>query len=97
VTLRPTFGRRPRPRLLPTLSALVLFTDEDGCVGVGCLKEIADVIGSRLSVYLLDERRRLRELGGSALLTEVERSALRASMPVAVAGVRRSSSRCRDR
>lgn len=40
------------PRLLPLVSGLVLVPDDDGDIGAGCLREIADVLGKDLQAWL---------------------------------------------
>jgi hypothetical protein len=42
------------PRLLPTLSCLVVFGDEDGSIGTGCLKELANAWWLDIPVAMLD-------------------------------------------
>jgi hypothetical protein len=42
------------PGLLPTVTRLVLVPDDDGSIGAGCLREIADVLGRDLPVSLYD-------------------------------------------
>ncbi len=60
---------RAWPRVLPTISGLVVFGTRDGVVGVGCLREIADVSGAGLPVAMLDHRCRARTYAGLALPT----------------------------
>jgi len=42
------------PGLLSTVTGLVLVPDDDGSIGAGCLREIADVLGRDRDVWLLD-------------------------------------------
>lgn len=42
--------RRSWPRRLTTLSSVVVFGEEDGSIGVGCLREVTDAILWRLRV-----------------------------------------------
>jgi hypothetical protein len=58
---------RAWPRVLPTISGLVVFGTRDGVVGVGCLREIAEVSGTGLPVAMLDHRCRARTYAGLAL------------------------------
>ena len=58
---------RAWPRVLPTLSGLVVFGTRDGVVGVGCLREIADARRAGLPVAVLDHRCRARTYAGLAL------------------------------
>ncbi len=60
---------RAWPRVLPTLSGLVVFGTRDGVVGVGCLQEIAEARGTGLPVAMLDHRCRARSYAGLALPT----------------------------
>jgi hypothetical protein len=55
------------PRVLPTISGLVVFGTRGGVVGVGCLREIADARGAGLPVAVLDHRRRARTYAGLTL------------------------------
>jgi hypothetical protein len=45
------------PQLVATLSALVVVGDEQGRIGAGCLREIADAILWSVPTYTLAERR----------------------------------------
>jgi hypothetical protein len=45
------------PHLVATLSALVVVGDEQGRIGAGCLREIADAILWSVPTYTLAERR----------------------------------------
>lgn len=46
--------RRRWPSVLPTLDAVVFFDDEDGCIGAGTEKEIADAYRSGIPVLFLN-------------------------------------------
>ncbi len=70
------------PALVPTLSALVLFADEQGHVGAGCLREVADVLVADIPVLLLDRGRQLCELRALRLLPAASRTPARAAVPV---------------
>jgi hypothetical protein len=70
-------------RLLSTLSGLVLFADEDGTVGAGCLREVADAVAAGLPVGYLDVDHHLCELFALDLLPSSGRSRTRAAWPVA--------------
>lgn len=72
---------RAWPRLLPTLSALVVFADGDGCIGAGCLHEIADACRVGVPVALLDDGV-LQELVSLDLLPPGERGARQTALPV---------------
>ena len=58
---------RAWPRVLPTISGLVVFGTRGGVVGVGCLREITDARRSGLPVAVLDHRWRARTYAGLAL------------------------------
>jgi hypothetical protein len=74
---------RAWPRLLSTLDAVVVFADEDGTVGAGCLREITDAIVAGLPVAYLDDNRRLCELVALDMIPTDLRSRARAAWPVA--------------
>lgn len=65
------------PALVAVLSAVVLFADEEGCVGAGCLREVADAIAAGLPVLVLDDRQHLCELEALRLLPASLRTAAR--------------------
>jgi len=73
---------RAWPRLVRTLSAVVLFAAEDGTIGTGCLRELADAIRAEVPVAVLDDECQLRELVALELLPADSRSALRAAVVV---------------
>ena len=75
--------RRAWPRLVVTLAALVLFPDEDGTVGTGCLREVADAIAAGVPVAVLDAYFGLCELGGLDLLPDAMRTRAAVAWPVA--------------
>ena len=58
---------RAWPRVLPTISGLVVFGTRGGVVGVGCLREIADACRAGLPVAMLDHHCRARTHAGLAL------------------------------
>ena len=55
---------RAWPRVLSTLSGLVVFGTRDGVVGLGCLREIADAREAGVPVAMLDHRCRSRTYAG---------------------------------
>ncbi len=55
------------PGVLDQVDLLAIFADREGCVGVGCLKEIADAIAAYLPVVALGPRGGLRAFGGVAI------------------------------
>jgi len=74
---------RAWPRLLSTLSGLVVFADETGTVGAGCLREVADAVAAGLPVAYLDDDHRLCELVALDMIPAAERTRTRAAWPVA--------------
>lgn len=72
---------RAWPRLVRTLSGLVVFADEEGTIGAGCLREITDAVLYGLPVLMLDGDR-LHELAGVDLLPAAERSRCRTARVV---------------
>jgi hypothetical protein len=65
---------RAWPRVLPTLSGFVVFGTRDGIVGIGCVREIADVSRAGLPLAMLDHRCRARTYAGFASLTQAPTS-----------------------
>ncbi|MDA8380330.1 MAG: hypothetical protein M0020_05810 [Actinomycetota bacterium] len=55
------------PQVLSGIDACAIFADETGCIGVGCLKEIADAIVAYVPVVALGPRGGVRLLGGVAV------------------------------
>jgi hypothetical protein len=55
---------RAWPRVLSTLSGLVVFGTRDGVIGLGCLREIAGARQAGLLVAMLDHRCRSRTYAG---------------------------------
>jgi hypothetical protein len=74
---------RAWPRLLRTLAGLVLFADEDGTVGTGCLREVVDAVAAGLPVAYLDPCLGLCELAGLDLLAPTMRTRAATAWPVA--------------
>ena len=74
--------RRAWPQLLATLSGLVLFADEDGTVGTGCLREVADAIAAGVPVAYLDPDCGLCELAGLDLVPADVRTRASTAWPV---------------
>ena len=72
---------RAWPRLVRTLSGVVVFAAEDGTVGTGCLREIADAMTWLLPVAVLGDGH-LCELAGLDLVPDSGRTARRAAFPV---------------
>lgn len=68
--------RRAWPRVLASLSGLVVFGAEDGTIGIGCVREVADAVARCLPVLALDGED-LHELDGVRLLALPWRSARR--------------------
>ena len=58
---------RAWPRVLPTISGLVVFGTRGGVIGIGCLREIADACRAGLPIAMLDHRCRARTYAGLAL------------------------------
>jgi hypothetical protein len=56
------------PDLLSMVAGLVLVPDDDGSIGAGCLREIADVLGRDRPVWLYD-RLQLVPWGGVVIST----------------------------
>ncbi len=82
---------RAWPRVVRTLSALVVFGDEDGVVGIGCVHEVADAVLLGVPVAVLDEDHHLCELEGLIMLPAADRSPWRTAWvlcgdPLAVLG-----------
>ncbi len=73
------------PAMLTTLDALALFADEDGTIGAGCLREVADAIVVGVPIVCLDPCFGLCELAGIDFLPL--RSPARTAWPVAGAHV----------
>jgi hypothetical protein len=73
---------RAWPRLLSTLSGLVLFADEDGTVGAGCLREVVDAMAAGVPIAMLDPCFGLSELAAVDLLPAAESTRMRAAWPV---------------
>jgi hypothetical protein len=74
---------RAWPRLLSTLSGLVLFADETGTVGAGCLREVADAVAAGLPVAFLDDDHSLCELAALHMIPAAERTRTSCAWPVA--------------
>jgi hypothetical protein len=74
---------RAWPRLLSTLSGLVVFADETGTVGAGCLREVVDAVAAGLPVLMLDDDHHLCELAALDLLPSDIPSRTHAAWPVA--------------
>ena len=60
---------RAWPRVLSTVSDVVVFGTRNGVVGVGCLKEVVDAQQAGIPVAMLDQRCRPHKFGGLALAT----------------------------
>lgn len=65
---------RAWPRVLRTLSGLVVFAGENGTVGTGCFRELTDAIAAYVPVAVLVGDQ-LREIDGFQLLAPPWRSA----------------------
>jgi hypothetical protein len=70
------------PTLAPTLRLVVLFGDETGSIGAGCLREVADALCLDVAVLVLKEGE-LRELRSLRLLPLSRRTRARTAIPVA--------------
>ena len=70
------------PSLVWTLSAVVVFAGEDGSIGAGCMKEVADGIAHGVAVCVL-RAGNLHELVSLRLLPLTRRSPARCAIPVA--------------
>jgi hypothetical protein len=68
---------RSWPRLVRTLSGFVLFGSEEGTIGAGCIREMADAIALGVPIAGFDLRRGLREIAGLDLIDTSFRSAKR--------------------
>ncbi|MDA8310240.1 MAG: hypothetical protein M0Z46_06440 [Actinomycetota bacterium] len=71
------------PRLVSTLGALVVFADEEGTIGAGCLREVADAIVHGVPLFTLGAERRLCDLVGLDLVAAGERTPAACARPVA--------------
>ena len=71
------------PDVLDGLDALVLFADEHGMVGAGCVREVADAIAAGVPVGYLDVYFGVCELGGFDLLPPTMRTRSSTAWPVA--------------
>ena len=78
---------RDWPRVLASLSGLVLFADEHGMVGAGCLREVTDAIAAWVPVGYLDPYFGLCELGGFDFLPAPMRTRASTAWPIAGAQI----------
>ncbi|MDA8360370.1 MAG: hypothetical protein M0Z95_29650 [Actinomycetota bacterium] len=88
---------RAWPRVAQTLDGLVVFADEAGTVGVGCVKEVADAIRLSVPVAMIDDQYQVRELTAFGLLDPSIRSARRSARLVSgpvLSVSRRESGQC---
>jgi hypothetical protein len=69
---------RAWPRLVPTLSAVVVFADESGTIASGCLRELADAVTAMIPVVAFKPEVGLIELIGVQLVDPLERVPQRA-------------------
>lgn len=69
--------QRSWSRLVHTLGGFVVFGDEDGAIGAGCVRELADAIAMGVPVAGFDIGRGLRQVRGLDLFDETTRSARR--------------------
>jgi len=67
------------PRLVVTIDALVLFTEPNGTVGAGCLREMAESWGWGLPVALFDDTG-LREVRSVRILPQGQRTPARTAV-----------------
>jgi hypothetical protein len=70
--------RRAWPRVLASLSGLVVFPGENGTIGTGCLRELTDAVTWGLPIAAL-EGEALREIDGLKLVSVPRRSARHAA------------------
>jgi hypothetical protein len=75
------------PRLLPTLAGLVVFGDEDGSIGAGCLKELADAWRWDLPVAMLNGNGQAHHLSALTIRPDGVRDPCRLTSLIAGAGV----------
>ncbi len=66
--------RRSWPRLVRALSGFVIFGAEDGTIGAGCIRELADAIALRVPIAGFAMGYGLREIGGLDLIDGGSRS-----------------------
>lgn len=70
------------PGVVADLDLLVVFADETGTIGTGCLREITDAVAHAVPVALLDPSGPdLHDLAGIDILPERVRSRQRAAVP----------------
>lgn len=67
------------PSVLGSLSAVVVFGDEGGTVGTGCIREVTEAVFLGRPVWAFDGRR-LTELAGFEFMPEGRRTARRAAV-----------------
>ncbi len=65
------------PRLVRTLGGFVIFGAEEGTIGAGCMRELADVVALDIPVVGFDPRRGLRDIAGLGFIEGSSRSARR--------------------
>jgi hypothetical protein len=70
------------PRMLRTLSAVIVVPDQHGLIGAGCLRELADAVWAALPVVAFEPGASLAELIGVELLEPERRSSLQAALLV---------------
>jgi hypothetical protein len=75
------------PIMVQALDAIVLFGDETGAVGAGCIREVADALCLDVTVVVLHNDGSLRELRSLRLLPAGRRTRARTAIPVAGAVV----------
>jgi hypothetical protein len=68
---------RSWPRLVRTLGGFVMFGAEDGTIGTGCIRELADAIAFGVPIAGFGPGRVLREISGFGLIESDSRSARR--------------------
>ena len=52
------------PRLIPQMTALIVFCDKDGAIGTGCLHELTDAWYDGIPVAMLDDQGECRHVDG---------------------------------
>lgn len=74
---------RDWPGVLGSLAGVVVFAEEHGMVGAGCLREVADAIAAGVPVGYLDAYFGLCHLAGFDLLPPTVRTRASAAWPIA--------------
>lgn len=70
------------PRLVGSISGLVVFTDVDGTIGAGCLGELTDAWRLEIPVALVDDHGAFRHVPTLRIVPHGRRTALRTAVVV---------------